>query len=333
MSFNKQFNLTAFVKNIPSMPVRKHIMLSLAGSINHTVVSNADALATRLLAAGYDLRELDHRDINTICAVIDFQGNTQRAAMGRMMALRAEWESLLAQNNMSGVINNPLNLVKFDRQHEPMGSLANALDSACGTQKVKLVVDKTKEDKLKELNIVVTDQMRAENAEKARASAQFFADQRAQRRGFIEWVLEHIFTGDFDGEDPFLQIPVEAREMYVEKVAARLHTGINIAAANFLKTKTRDDELNIADVAILRRAQDELSAQVIAPEIRKVRKTAPKLQRMKADGTIVKVAKNKAALKATQELMDGKVSTPNKVERTNALVDKLVAEANGVTTA
>lgn len=342
---NKSFNLLAFAQAYPHASVKRVICNSMLGTLNYNLIASADRISEQLIAERVAIAELEPRDIKAIMSAVDDQGDVSLQQMGRVKALQAEFYELLkrtASRSLSDLttqhrVRSLADAVKRARDPEkdkaPWGSLERALADSAGVQNAQDIKDITnKRKQLAAVGLVATDSMIAATREEQRMRNQAYADRRATRMGYITWVIEHMFVEPKgDAWDSFT---MDERQFFCEKVLASMANVDDTVTRNVLTNRAGDDVLGIADVILVRDAREKLEAAMSAADVAKPkapRKPTTKMQVAKKDGSIQRL--DAAARKATQELLNGAKDTPNLVRRTNKLVEKLQAEANGVTSA
>ena len=246
--FNKSFDLTAFVANQP-LAIRKQMLLSLVGSVNASIVGAADRVALSLVADGYtfeELRELEPREIDELLSTVDFQGNVTADYVRKLVAVGHDWRAML-QSTQSMREGN-------------LGDITSTIEMMVGVQRMRPVDDNAV--KLLAAVGVTVDASTIEATRKARRDAdQQRADQRALRRGFIEWAIEHCFTliNDRDDEtDAYGDLPSDYKEQLCNKAAAALNKGITTATQNVLMGNRNPDALGLGDIPMLQAAHAQL---------------------------------------------------------------------------
>jgi hypothetical protein len=340
---NKHFNLVSFVAAYPHSCVRRVICNSMLGVLNNNLISTADRIAEQLVGDKVNIVELEPRDIKAIMAAVDDQGDVSLQQAGRVKALQAEFFEIhkrtasrsLADLTTTHRVRSLADAVRLARDPEkdkaPWGSLERALADAAGAQQAQEVKDiANKRKQLASVGLVATDTMIANMREETRLRNQAYADRRAQRMGYITWVIDHMFAAP-KGE-AWNSFTMDERQFFVDKAVAAMNNVENTVTRNVLSGRSGDDVLGIGDLLLVRDAQAQLVKLASAPDAVKPKAPRPnKMQVVKKDGSVQKL-KDARARKATAALT-GDISTPNLVRRTNKVVEKLQAEANGVTTA
>ena len=274
MAFQR-INLTARINNMP-MNIRKTVLMSLVGSLNATLVGAADVVAQRCVADGYELRELTARDVDTLLQAVDFQGNTTRYQLVQIQQLRDEWQAMLAST----------------ADDDKLGDIAGTIEMMVGKQRLRPVAANAAK-LLASVGVEVT----AEELEATRAARrdadQLRANDRAERRGFIEWALEHCFSVTDDGTeadeaDYFGALSTETQETLVNKTCAALNKAITTATQNVLMGTVNPNALGLADITLLRAEAAEIIAKAYPKVVEPVEQAdapGPKARRVKKEAT------------------------------------------------
>jgi hypothetical protein len=237
MSFNHSLNLNEIVKSLyPN--IRRHVLLSLVGSINATLVNAADTAVRRIMEFGYDFKELTIADVEQLMSAPDFLGADDVLAEWRKLYLtRTEWADLLAQ----------------DTGDDTLGSISGTIDLLTGPQKAR-PINLQAIELLKTVGIEVTEDDVKAAAAQRQANDQFWADQRKERRGAVEWFIDHMLVrvDDVGDTDHYSQLTAESKERLVNKFVAALNKGITQATQNVLTGRAGAQDLGLADIPILR---------------------------------------------------------------------------------
>ena len=339
---NKHFNLLAFATALPQPSMRRVICNSMLGVLNYNLISSADRVAEQLANEKVDIVALDERDVRALMAAVDDQGDVALKQMGRVKALQREFYELLRVTSARSLtelttkqrVRSLADAVRRARDPEkdkaPWGSLERAIADSVGVQNAQEVKDiANKRKALASVGLHLTDSRIATETENNRMRSQMFADRRAARVGVITWVIDKMFiepTGN-----AWTAFTIEEREFFCEKAQVGLDKVDDRVTTNITRGIESDDALGIADVLFARDTKAKLTAAMNAADVAKPRTPKAKVQVVKKDGSVQKL-KDAQARKVTQELLNGMADTPNKVKRTSAFVEKLQAEANGVTT-
>ena len=239
--FNRSFDLVAAVRNMP-LSVRKHVLLSLVGSVNASIVGGADKLATQLEAIGYtldELREFEPREVVWLMQNVDFQGDVGGDKLRKLAALGHVLRGMLLQT---------------DHRNAGLGSIAGTIDMMVGTQRLRPVSNNAVA-LLEAVGVKVTAAQIEETRAQRRDLDQQRANARAKRRGFIEWVIDNCFNREqADGEDAdvYGDLDEDVREQLCNKALAAMSKGVTTATQNVLMGVSNSDALGICDIALLK---------------------------------------------------------------------------------
>ena len=273
MAFSR-INLTARINNMP-LNIRKTVLLSLVGSLNATLVGAADLVAQRCVADGYELRDLDPRDIDILLDAVDFQGNTTRYQLVQLQQLRDEWKASL----------------QSAADDDSLGEIAGTIEMMVGKQRLR-AVNPNAVKALASVGVEISaDDLEATRAAR-RDADQLRANERAERRGFIEWALEHCFSvtdDENDGGEHFGDLSTEMQEQLVNKACAALNKAVTTATQNVLMGTVNPNALGLADITLLKAEIAEIIAEAYPKvEAKVVQATAPgpKARRVKKEVTI-----------------------------------------------
>lgn len=245
MSFNHSLNLNEIVKSLyPN--IRRQVLLSLVGSANATIVNAADSTVRRLMEAGHEFKELSVADVEQLLSAPDFQtADDALREVRKLYKVRTEWADLLAQ----------------DTGDDTIGSMDGTLELLTGKQKARPISPQAVE-LLKTVGIEVSeDDVKAAAAER-QANDQFWADQRAERRGAIEWFIDRMIASvDDEGDtEHYSQLNIEHKERLMQKFVTALNKGITTATRNVLTGRAGAQDLGLADIPVLR----DLAARTMA---------------------------------------------------------------------
>lgn len=303
MSFNKSFNLTAFVKDIPSLAIRKSAWLSLVGSVNASLFGAADAIAQKLVAEGIkpdEFKELSPREIKALTTGPETgpSKDTLRAAR-KLYRLHVEWRTELQHAT----------IVSSGRKaDDTLGSIASTILMMTGPQKER-DINAQAVPMLASLGIVVTPEQIA-NAKKQRLmDDNHFATMRRQRAGMIEFIIDNLFASVMDDEDDenYSQLDVDVREYLCNKLVTSLNKAMTNAVNNTLFGRTGDAVLGVGDYLIAQRLvaqlMDEMSVTTTSKAITKAKRVrkakAPKMQRAPAPAADSKTVTEVNGIKVT----------------------------------
>jgi hypothetical protein len=286
--FNKSFNLTDFVKNVPSLAIRKQLWLSLVGSVNASLVAAADAIVQKLQAAGYtEFKELDRREFAALISGPETgAGKDVIASNRKLFKLSAEWRELLLKAT----------IVSTGKRDDTLGSISSTIAMMTGPQKER-DINQEAVPMLASLGIVVTQSQIAEAKKQRLMSDNHFANLRKQRAGAVEYVIDNVFACAMDDEDDenYSQLDIEVKEYLANKCMASLNKALTQCVNNTLFGRTGDNVLGVGDYIIAQKLTAELVALMSAP-------AAPKRTRAK------KVAQPKVQ-RAPRPVQSNKVTT------------------------
>lgn len=276
MAFTR-INLTARIANMP-LNIRKTVLLSLVGSLNAQLVGAADQVAQRCVLDGYELKDLEPRDVDTLLQAVDFQGNTTRYQLVQLQQLRDEWKAML----------------QSAADDDSLGEIAGTIEMMLGKQRLR-AVDPAARKLLESVGVKLSDEDIEAKRQARRDADQLRANERAERRGFIEWALEHCFSVTDDSDDAldgdadhFSALSTEMQETLVNKTCAALNKGVGTATNNVLSGIVNPNALGLADIALMNAEIAEIIAEAYpkpkadaprqadapGPKAKRVRKTA-----------------------------------------------------------
>ena len=314
--FNKSFNLTTAIADMfPT--VRRAVLFSLVGSVNAQIVGAADKLAVRLEDEGYDLRDLEPKDFVVLMKGVD--DIDQLDEIRKLTALAHEWRDMLRH-----VSNTDPEVL----ESEQPGSIHSTISMMTGAQRMRPAAVGARAA-LKAIGVEVT----AQDVEAARvrqfANDQARADQRAKRRGAIEYIVEHVFDYlDTSDTEWYTQINAEHKERLCTKLFAALNTAVTTATQNVLIGVRSDNALGLNDITLIRDTATRLMAEAFPPT--KARKPkAPSAKRAPAP------APAPAKVTRVSEVVDGVLTTKEVVQdsepvvhapRSNKAVARVIAE-------
>lgn len=281
--FNRSINLTQYVKNIPSLSLRKAAWLSLVGSVNASLFGAADAIARKLADSGYsDFKELSTREIKALCSGPETGASKDVIAAARKLYdVHAEWRDELLHTS----------IVSTGRKaDDTLGSIGSTITMMTGPQRER-DINKEAVPLLASLGIVVTPEQIAGAKKQRLMDDNHWAAQRRERAGMVEFIIDNIFASSDkkydDGHDEsFSQLDVETKEYLCNKFVASMNKAMTSSVQNTLFGRTGDAVLGLADYKIAERCIvefSELMQGVAKPKAKRVRKAAkPKVQRAPA---------------------------------------------------
>ena len=263
--FNKSFDLVAAVRNM-ALSVRKHVLLSLVGSVNASIVGGADKLATQLIADGYthnDLRDMEPREITELMQTVDFQGDVGGTKLRKLSAL--------------GNVLRPMLRQADGRDSDELGSLSATIDMMVGTQRMRPVANNAVAI-LSAVGVEVTAEQIEQTRIARRELDQARANDRAARRGFIEWAIDNCFNEVADNDDDpdvFGDLDVDTREQLTNKMFAALNKGVTTATQNVLMGVTNPNALGLCDISLMKDLHAELMTQAYIVDTPKPKADGP----------------------------------------------------------
>ncbi len=281
--FNRSFNLTQFVQDIPSLAIRKSAWLSLVGSVNASLFGAADAIAQKLVAEGIapdEFKELSAREIKALCTGPETgAGKDAVSAARKLYRVHVEWRTQLQHAT----------IVSSGRKaDDTLGSIASTIQMMTGPQKERdIKVDAV--PLLASLGIVVTSEQIAGAKKQRLMDDNHFATLRRQRAGMIEFIIDNLFANVMDDEDDenYSQLDVEVKEYLANKLVAALNKAMTNAVNNTLFGRTGDAVLGVGDYLIAQKLvaqlMDEMSVTAGSKAVLKAKRVrkpkAPKVQR------------------------------------------------------
>jgi hypothetical protein len=268
MSFNKSFNLTQFVKDIPSAAIRKQVWLSMVGSVNASLFAAADAIVQKLQAAGYhEFKELDRREFAALISGPETgAGKDVIAANKKLFKLHVEWRYELLHSTM---------VTTGRKADDDLGSIQSTITMMTGPQRER-DINKEAVPMLASLGITVTADMIAAAKKERLNSDNHFANLRKQRAGAVEYVIDNVFAVAMDDEDDenYSQLDSDVKEYLANKLMASLNRALQTCINNTLFGRSGDTVLGVGDHIIIQRLMPDLIEQMSAPK-------APKAKRVK----------------------------------------------------
>lgn len=287
--FNKSFNLTAAIADMfPT--VRRAVLFSMVGTLNAQLVGAADKLAVRLEDEGYDLRDFEPKDFTQLMVGVD--DINQLDEMRKLCALANEWRDMLR-----AVSNTDPDTLEAEQP----GSIHATINMMTGAQRMRPAAQGAREQ-LKAIGVEVTQADIDAARVKLFHNDQARADQRAKRRGAIEYIVEHVFDYlDTEDTEWYTQISVENKERLCTKLFAALNNAVTTATQNVLVGVRSDNALGLNDIMLIRDTSTRLMAEAFP--VKKERK-APAAKKPK-----VKRAPKPAEVKRVSEVIDGVLTT------------------------
>lgn len=275
--FNKSFNLTQFVLDIPSLALRKACWLSLVGSVNASLFGAADSIAQKLVAEGIDpndFRELTPREIKALTSGPETGPSKDALSAARKLyKVHVEWRTHLQHAT----------IVSSGRgRDDTLGSIASTIQMMTGPQKER-DINKEAVPMLASLGIEVTPEQIAMAKKQRLETDNHFATLRRQRAGMIEFIIDNMFASVMDDEDDenYSQLDVEVKEYLANKLMAALNKAMTTSVNNTLFGRTGDTQLGVGDYIIAKNLINELisamSVTATSKVVKRVRKA--KVQR------------------------------------------------------
>jgi len=247
--FNKSFDLTSFVADIPSVALRKSCWLSLVGSVNASLFSAADAISAKLIALGYEpdeFKTLTTREIKALVAGPETgAGKDAIKAAQKMYAIHAEWRDELKAST----------IVSTGRKADvTLGSISSTITMMCGPQKERSIADDAV-PVLKSLGIEVTPEMITDAKRQRLSDDNAWATQRRARAGMTEYIIDNIFASNDkiydDGHDhAYAMLDIEIKEYLANKLMAALNKAMSAGIKNVLYGRTGDSFVGAGDYII-----------------------------------------------------------------------------------
>lgn len=283
--FNRSFNLTAFVKDIPSLAIRKAAWLSLVGSVNASLFGAADAIAQKLVAEGVDpseFRELTPREIRALTSGPETGASKDAVSAARKLyKVHVEWRTELQH----------CTVVSSGRKaDDTLGSIAATIKMMTGPQKER-DISADAIPMLASLGITVTPEQIAGAKKQRLMDDNFFATQRRQRAGMIEFIIDNMFASELSDEDDefYSELDVDVKEYLANKLMVSLNKAMTSAVNNTLFGRKGDNVLGVGDYLIAQKIIPQLvdamsvtAEKKITKRVRKAKVVAPKVQRAPA---------------------------------------------------
>lgn len=306
--FNKSFNLTTFVNDIPSLALRKAAWLSLVGSVNASLFGAADAIAQKLVAEGIspsEFKELTPREIRALTSGPE-TGPSKDALLAarKLYVVHVEWRSALQH----------CTVVSSGRKaDDTLGSISSTITMMTGPQKER-DINADAIPMLASLGITVTPEQVACAKKQRLMDDNHFATMRRQRAGMIEYIIDNMFASSdtrYDGDDDesYSQLDVDVKEYLANKLVTSLNKAMTNAVNNTLFGRTGDNVIGIGDYVIAKAlipslmdamsstATRKVIAKAKAPRKPKVAK--PKVQRAPKPVTAATVVSEVNGIKVT----------------------------------
>lgn len=247
--FNKSFNLTAFVKDIPSIALRKSAWLSLVGSVNASLFGAADAIAQKLVAEGIkpdEFKELSPREIKALTSGPETGASKDvLQAARKLYDVHAEWRDELLHTTM---------VSSGRKADDTLGSIGSTITMMTGPQKER-DINAQAIPMLASLGIVVTPDQIAGAKKQRLMDDNHFATMRRQRAGMIEYIIDNMFASSDkkynDGHDEsYSQLDVKVKEYLANKLVTSLNKAMTNAVNNTLFGRTGDNVVGAGDYII-----------------------------------------------------------------------------------
>lgn len=279
--FNKSFNLTQFIKNVPSLSIRRSAWAALTSTLNYRLCSSADRIAQRLLDGEHtpdELKECSPREFKALIAGPETgPSNDEMRTLRQLYVLRSEYAELLAHDT----------LVITGEKDSDFGSLSATLSFMTGPQRERVIApDNVKAARA--AGFEVTDSMVSAAQRSMLISDNHFAQQRATRVGLTEWIIDQLFASITDEEDDetYSQLDIDHKEWLANKFMTWCGAQHQKILMNVLTGRRGDNVLGVADKIIF----DSLLAML--PD--EMYKTATKKVVAKAKAPTDKAVKIKA---------------------------------------
>ncbi|OOV05779.1 hypothetical protein [Rhodoferax fermentans] len=276
--FNRSFNLTNFVKDIPSLALRKAAWLSLVGSVNASLFGAADAIVQKLQAAGYtELKELSTREIKALCSGPETGASVDViAANKKLYKLHVEWRAELQHTTV---------VSSGRKADDTLGSIASTITMMTGPQKER-DINREAVPLLASLGITVTPDMIAAAKKQRLMDDNHFANMRKQRAGMIEYIIDNLFASNdskYDGDDDenYSTLDVEVKEYLANKLMASMNKAMTTSVNNTLFGRAGDNVLGVGDYMIAQRIVPQLVDAMTGVAKPKAAK-APRAKKVKA---------------------------------------------------
>lgn len=255
--FNKSFNLTQFVKDIPSLALRKAAWLSLVGSVNASLFGAADGIARKIEADGMspdDFKELSPREVRALCTGPETgAGKDAIAAARKLYDVHAEWRDELLHTTV---------VSSGRKADDTLGSIASTITMMTGPQRER-DINRDAIPVLASLGITVTQEQITAAKKQRLMDDNHFAAMRRARAGMIEYIIDQLFASSDkkydDGHDEsYSQLDVEIKEYLCNKLMASMNKAMTTSVNNTLFGKTGDNVLGVGDYLIAQRVVPQL---------------------------------------------------------------------------
>lgn len=270
---------------LPSIALRRHVAMSVLGSINYQLASTAHAVASALETKGYDLRDLEVRDIKALLGGPDSAPNAG-SIIPQMKALYRAQRHMLGMMEQSSFASRSTVLAVSDT--DEFGTIRGTIANMCKPMPAKAPAREGM-DALKALGIEVTEAHLQAAAREQRETAARRAERFAALAGTTEWIVDNVFAcvdDDEDPSDPMLGIDKERYSYLAEKAINALTTAINKATTNALTGRSGDGVLGVGDILLAREMipvwQAQLVTKAVKPRVAKAKVPGAKKARAKA---------------------------------------------------
>lgn len=273
--FNRSFNLTQFVRDIPSLALRKAAWLSLVGSVNASLFGAADAIAQKLVAEGIapdEFKELSAREIKALCQGPETGPSKDTVAAARKLYdVHAEWRDELLHTSI---------VTTGRKADDTLGSIASTITMMTGPQKER-DINREAIPMLASLGIVVTPEQIAGAKKQRLMDDNHFATLRRQRAGMIEFIIDNLFASadskyDDGHDESYSQLDVDVKEYLANKLVVSLNKAMTNAVNNTLFGRTGDNVIGVGDYIIAQKLIPQLMDAMSTTAERKVTKRVRK---------------------------------------------------------
>jgi len=282
--FNRSFNLSDFIGNIPSLAIKKQLLLSLVGSVNASIYATADAIVAKLETEGYDaLKELSNREIIALCSGPETGASVDViAAAKKMYKLHLEWRAMLQHTTVVATGKKPKVLGEKGSPDEgkdiSLGSMWETIKMMSGPQRVR-EIDTKAIALVQAVGIEVSTQMLDNVKAKKLARDNHFAVVRKNRRDDVQVIIDRLIAHavDEDDDEAYSQLDAEVKEYLANKCMVALNKATSIAVENTLLGNTRADSLGMGDYIILQKLIPQfIEAMSVAHKVKAAKPEADK---------------------------------------------------------
>ena len=244
--FNKNFNLTAAVNDLP-VNLRKSVLFSLVGSLNTRVFKFADNCVVKLLADGFELNDICELHTRQLIKLFDGVDDTSSHHDAMLIAsLAQEWRDQLQK-----VSANP-----------EAGLMIGTIEMMVGQQKPRVVTAKGKLA-LASLGIVRTPEERMAMLMQKLDTDQARANERARRVGFTEYIIDRVLTPATDGEtEHYAEVSDELKEQLCDKFMKALQKAKQTAIDNVELDVNWGDSLGALEIVHINKVFDGLANEI-----------------------------------------------------------------------